>query len=216
MGELNINHIPMIIDTTLYRYNYFDYRMWAQIRNQLEYREMGDNSMIISSKQLREFMAMNYDSEINKVASYGLHVPKKDATSIYFMHRVATEMINLKYIKLTLDSDKSYTRVVKTNDEEVIKYDYAILKARLDISEIFPEAELQLINAILEELELLKPGVPYFNGLSEDILNKLSRYLDNSDNDMSIECQLVAALLDAIDISLDNENPMLLIITDYS
>jgi hypothetical protein len=216
MGELNVNHIPMIIDTTFYRYNYFDYRMWAQIRNQLEYREIGDNSMIISSKQLREFMSANYKSEINKVASYGLNVPRKDATSIYFMHRVATEMINLKYVKLTLDSDKSYTRVVKTNDDEVIKYDFAILKARLDISEIFPEPELQLINTILEEIGLLTPGVPYFNGLSEDILNKLSSYLDTSDNDMTLGCQLIAALLDALDISLDNENPMLLIITDYS
>ena len=177
MRELNINHIPMIIDTVFYRYNYFDYRMWAQIRNQLEYREVGDNSIIISSKQLKDFM-----------------------------HRLTTEMINLKYIKLTLDSDKSYTRIVKTLEDEVIKYDYAILKARLDISEIFPETELQLINAILEELELLKPGVPYFNGLSDDILN----------NEMRIECQLIAALLDAIDISLDSENPMLLIITDYS
>jgi|TARA_R110000765_G_scaffold20014_9_gene52177 hypothetical protein len=216
MRELNINHIPMIIDTVFYRYNYFDYRMWAQIRNQLEYREVGDNSIIISSKQLKEFMAMNYASEINKVASYGLYVPKKDATSIYFMHRLTTEMINLKYIKLTLDSDKSYTRIVKTLEDEVIKYDYAILKARLDISEIFPEPELQLINAILEELELLKPGVPYFNGLSDDILNKLSRYLDTFEDEMRIECQLIAALLDAIDISLDSENPMLLIITDYS
>jgi hypothetical protein len=172
--------------------------------------------MIISSKQLREFMSANYKSEINKVASYGLNVPRKDATSIYFMHRVATEMINLKYVKLTLDSDKSYTRVVKTNDDEVIKYDFAILKARLDISEIFPEPELQLINTILEEIGLLTPGVPYFNGLSEDILNKLSSYLDTSDNDMTLGCQLIAALLDALDISLDNENPMLLIITDYS
>jgi len=216
MGELNINHIPMIIDTTFYRYNYYDYRMWAQIKNQLDYREMGDNSIIISSTQLKDFMFKNYASEINKVASYGLYVPKKDATSIYFMHRVATEMINLKYVKLTLDSDKSYTRIVKTEEDEVIKYDYAILKARLDISEIFPEPELQILNDILEELELLKPGIPYFNGLTDDILNKLSSYLDKHTNSMEIGCQLVAALLDAVDLSLDSENPMLLVITDYS
>lgn len=206
----------MIIDTTFYRYNYYDYRMWAQIKNQLDYREMGDNSIIISSTQLKDFMFKNYASEINKVASYGLYVPKKDATSIYFMHRVATEMINLKYVKLTLDSDKSYTRIVKTEEDEVIKYDYAILKARLDISEIFPEPELQILNDILEELELLKPGIPYFNGLTDDILNKLSSYLDKHTNSMEIGCQLVAALLDAVDLSLDSENPMLLVITDYS
>ena len=162
MGELNVNHIPTIIDTTLYRYNYIDYRMWAQIRNQLDYKEMGRNSMIISSQQLKTFVAMNYGDEINKVASYGFQVPRKDATSIYFMHRVTTEMVNLKYVKLTLDSDKSYTRIVEEDEDKTIKYDFAILKATLNLADIFDEPELTELNKILEATGLLTPGKPYF------------------------------------------------------
>ena len=214
MGELNANHIPTIIDATLYRYNYIDYKMWAQIRNQLDYREMGDNSMIISSEQLRTFIAINYKNEINKVSSYGFQIPRKEATSIYFMHRVATEMINLKYIKLTLDSDKSYTRVIEEDEDKTIKYDFAILKATLNLADIFGESELKEINIILEDIGFLTPGIPYFNGQYLDIFNRLEAYLNTTEKE-SFESLIILALLDALEISIDKENPMLMVITDY-
>lgn len=215
MGSLNVNHVPTIIDTTFYRYNYIEYKMWAQIRNQLDYREMGDNSMIISAQQLRTFISTNYSSELSKVDSYGFHVPRKDATSIYFLHRVASEMINLKYLKITLDSDKSFTRVLEDDKEQTIKYDFAILKARLDLSDIFASPELKKLNSVLEGLGLLKIGIPYSNHPTDLIFTKLNSYLDLTEDENSIECQLIAALLDAIELSLDKENPMLLLITDY-
>jgi hypothetical protein len=214
MGELNVNHIPTIIDATLYRYNYIDYRMWAQIRNQLDYKEMGRNSMIISSKQLKDFVAINYKDEINKVASYGFQVPRKEATSIYFMHRVTTEMVNLKYIKLTLDSDKSYTRVIEDDDDKTIKYDFAILKATLNLADVFDEPELIELNKILENTGLLKPGKTYFNLQFLEIFNRLEIHLNTLGKE-SIESLIVLALLDALEISIDKENPMLMVITDY-
>jgi hypothetical protein len=142
-------------------------------------------------------------------------VPRKDATSIYFLHRVASEMINLKFLKITLDSDKSFTRVLEDDKEQTIKYDFAILKARLDLSDIFAGPELQKLNSVLEGLGLLKIGIPYSNNPTDLIFAKLNLYLDSTEDENSIECQLITALLDAIDISLDKENPMLLLITDY-
>ena len=215
MEELDINHIPTIIDATLYRYNYIDYRMWAQIRNQLDYKEMGRNSMIISSQQLKTFIAMNYQDEINKVSSYGFQVPRKDATSIYFMHRVSTEMVNLKYIKLTLDSDKSYSRVIEEDEDKTIKYDFAILKATLNLSDIFDQSPLTELNKILEEIGLLTPGKPYFNGQYLDILNRLEIQLAEIDKE-SRRSLIILALLEALDVSINKENPMLMVITDYA
>jgi len=215
MEELDINHIPTIIDTTLYRYNYIDYRMWAQMRNQLDYKEMGRNSMIISSQQLKTFIAMNYQDEINKVSSYGFQVPRKDATSIYFMHRVSTEMVNLKYIKLTLDSDKSYSRVIEEDEDKTIKYDFAILKATLNLSDIFDQSPLTELNKILEEIGLLTPGKPYFNGQYLDILNRLEIQLAEIDKE-SRRSLIILALLEALDVSINKENPMLMVITDYA
>lgn len=215
MEELDINHIPTIIDTTLYRYNYIDYRMWAQMRNQLDYKEMGRNSMIISSQQLKTFIAMNYQDEINKVASYGFQVPRKDATSIYFMHRVSTEMVNLKYIKLTLDSDKSYSRVIEDDEDKTIKYDFAILKATLNLADIFDEPAVEELNKILEDIGLLTPGKPYFNGQYLDIFHRLEIRLTEIDKE-SLQSLIILALLDSLEVSINKENPMLMVITDYT
>lgn len=218
MGVLNINHIPTIIDSTFYRYNYIDYRMWAQIKNQLDYRDMGENSILISKEQLKVFIESNYRSEINKIASYGANVPKKDATTVYFMYRVVHEMVNLRYLKLTLDSDKAFSRITKDADgEDSIKYDFAILKARLDISDIFNFPELNKLNAVLEEVGLLNEGVPFVNCTANDIFDRLDIYLaENAENKSTLEFQMVTALLDALEASLEKENPIVLLITDYS
>ena len=176
---------------------------------------MGRNSMIISSYQLKTFIGINYEDEINKVASYGFQVPRKDATSIYFLHRVTTEMVNLKYIKLTLDSDKSYTRVIEEDEDKTIKYDFAILKATLNLVDVFDAPELIELNTILENTGLLTPGKPYFNGQYLDILNRLEMYLHTT-NKESFESLIILALLDALEISIDKENPILMVITDYA
>jgi len=215
MEELDINHIPTIIDATLYRYNYIDYKLWAQIRNQLDYKDMGRNSIIISSYQLKTFIGMNYEDEINKVASYGFQVPRKDATSIYFLHRVTTEMVNLKYIKLTLDSDKSYTRVIEEDEDKTIKYDFAILKATLNLSDIFDQSPFTELNKILVEIGLLTSGKPYFNGQYLDILNRLEMHM-HTVNKESRRSLIILALLEALDVSINKENPILMVITDYA
>lgn len=131
------------------------------------------------------------------------------------MHRVSTEMVNLKYIKLTLDSDKSYSRVIEEDEDKTIKYDFAILKATLNLSDIFDQSPLTELNKILEEIGLLTPGKPYFNGQYLDILNRLEIQLAEIDKE-SRRSLIILALLEALDVSINKENPMLMVITDYA
>ena len=100
MGQLNINHIATIISAVFYKYNYIDFKMWTQMRNQLDYKELNNNTILLSIEMLREFMIMNYGDDINKLTIEGTPVPVKEATTIYFMHRICVEMKNLKYIKI--------------------------------------------------------------------------------------------------------------------
>ena len=99
MEPLNINNIATIISATFYKYNYIDFKMWTQMKNQLDYKNLNNNTILVSIEQLREFMICNYASEVNKLTIEGTSVPVKEATTIYFMHRVCVEMKSLKYIK---------------------------------------------------------------------------------------------------------------------
>ena len=215
MEPLNINHIATIISTTFYKYNYIDFKMWTQMKNQLDYKELNDNTILVSIEQLREFMVSNYTNDVNKLSIEGTSVKVKEATSIYFMHRVCVEMRNLKYIKIHLNSDKAYTRIVKVEEESHIKYDFTIVKGILHLAKIFPENELNILNDLLYEVNLLKDGIPYSNYPSNEILTRLDRYVLSENDNKSKKSELALALMDTIETIIEQDNPNLLIITDY-
>ena len=176
MGQLNINHIATIISAVFYKYNYIDFKMWTQMRNQLDYKELNNNTILLSIEMLREFMIMNYGDDINKLTIEGTPVPVKEATTIYFMHRICVEMKNLKYIKIQLNSDKSFSRIIDMEEEKHIKYDFSIVKGVLNLAEIFPQNELDILNSLLCDIGLLVDGIPYSNHLCHHILSKLDVY----------------------------------------
>jgi len=215
MKPLNINHIATVISATFYKYNYIDFRMWTQMRNQLDYKELNDSAILVSIDQLKEFMLENYSNDINKLAIEGNSVTVKEATSIYFMHRVCVEMRNLKYIKIKLNSDKAYSRVVTSEEESHIKYDFSIVKGMLQIAKIFPENEWEIINELLYEIGLLKDGIPYSNHLTHEILSRLDRYVLEENDNTSKKSELALSLMDTIETIVEQDNPNLLIITDY-
>ena len=215
MEPLNINHIATVISATFYQYNYIDFKMWTQMKNQLDYKELNTSSILVSIDQLKEFMLQNYKDDINKLTIEGTSVTVKEATSIYFMHRVCVEMRNLKYIKIKLNSDKAYSRVVKLEEENHIKYDFAIVKGMLQIAKIFPENEWPIINELLRDIGLLDDGIPYSNHLTHEILSRLDRYVSEENDNTSKKCELALTLMDTIETIVEQDNPNLLIITDY-
>ena len=215
MEPLNINHIATIISATFYKYNYIDFRMWTQMKNQLDYKELNNNTILVSLEQLKEFMLSNYVNEINKLTIEGTAVPVKEATSIYFMHRVCVEMRNLKYIKIHLNSDKAFSRIVKMDEEQHIKYDFSIVKGMLQLAKIFPEHEWKILNDLLYDAKLLKDGIPYSNYPTNEILTRLDKYVINENDNKSKKCEMALTLMDTIETIVEQDNPNLLLITDY-
>mgnify|MGYP001349170389 CR=1 FL=1 len=215
MEKLNINHIATIISAIFYKYNYIDFRMWTQMKNQLDYKELNNNTILVSIEQLREFMILNYANEVNKLTIEGSSVPVKEATSVYFMHRVCVEMQNLKYIKIELNSDKAYTRMVKVEEESHIKYDFSIVKGVINLAKLFPQNELDILNPLLCDVGLLKEDIPYSNYPSHEILTRLDKYVLLENDNKAKGTELVLALMDTIETIVEQDNPKLLIITDY-
>ena len=215
MEPLNINHIATIISATFYKYNYIDFRMWTQMKNQLDYKELNNTTILVSIDQLREFMVRNYINDINKLTIEGATVPVKEATTIYFMHRVCVEMKNLKYIKIQLNSDKAFTRIVKVEEESHIKYDFSIVKGVLNLAKIFPQNDLDILNILLHDIGLLKEDIPYSNYPTSEILTRLDKYVLLENDNKSKKTELALSLMDTIETVVEQDNPNLLLITDY-
>ena len=58
---------PTIVSATLFRYNYIDFRFWNLIKNDLNWQYAGTNSILISRRQVKMAIELNYPNEINLI-----------------------------------------------------------------------------------------------------------------------------------------------------
>ena len=85
----------------------------------MNYVDVDSQSILVSPKELKKYIEETYPNEINKFKSIGSEFLHKDANSIYFFSMLLKEMSRLKWIKLTLDKSKNYSRMV--DDKETGK-----------------------------------------------------------------------------------------------
>lgn len=203
-----------IIDVVLYKYNYFDNRIWTGAKNQLHYVEVNPQSILVSPSDLKEHVAETYPNELNKFKAIGSEFLHKDANSIYFMNKFLVQMPRMKWIKLTLDKSKNYSRITGMGDApKSINFSYKILHATVRLYDIFTEEELLALNKILLELNLLEPNIPYMRHNLSTVTDRLDNWLNSADSDEEID--VVAILLDCIDPKIQGDNPEILLVTDY-
>lgn len=204
-----------IIDIVLYKYNYYDNRLWAGAKNKLRYIEINPQSILVSPEDVKNHLEVTYPNELNKFKAIGSEFLHKEANSIYFMNRFLIQMPKMKWIKLTLDKSKNYSRVIgnESQTSKSINFSYKILHATVRLYDIFSEEELLALNKILLELDLLEPHIPYMRHSLNEIVDKLDNWLNSADADNEID--VVAILLDMIDPKMQGDNPEILLVTDY-
>lgn len=204
-----------IIDIVLYKYNYYDNRLWVGAKNKLRYIEINPQSILVSPEDVKRHIETTYPNELNKFKAIGSEFLHKEANSIYFMNRFLIQMPKMKWIKLTLDKSKNYSRVIgnESQTSKSINFSYKVLHATIRLYDVFTEEELLALNKILLELNLLEPHIPYMRHSLSEIVDKLDHWLNSADSDNEID--VVAILLDMIDPKMQGDNPEVLLVTDY-
>ena len=123
-------------------------------------------------------------------------------------------MENLQYIKLTLNKDKKYTRIIENDGVRMIQFSFKLLTATLRLYDLYEDDELTLFNQILEELEILEDGLHYSWLSAKDLYNTILFYLEEKDPEDS-EAGIVTDILDILESKIEKEDPLILLITDY-
>lgn len=90
----DFNEVVTVIDATLYKYNYIDNKIITMVKNQLDYRVVNDGSLLISRDQLSALLEKNFQSDINRINATGFEQFHKEATTVYFLHKVVTDFVN--------------------------------------------------------------------------------------------------------------------------
>jgi hypothetical protein len=217
---MNISKLPTAVDVTLQRYNHMDNRLWTQLKNQLDYVEVDDRSIVVSIDQLRSFLEINYVSLVNKVKSSGAEFLHKKVNSPYFLYMMCIDMENLQLVKFTLDYDKKFTRLIENDGNKVLKFDFKILTMTLKLSDMFEKEDLAIINPVLEKLKILEEGVPYARLKMIDLLDTLDEWIASEiDRDLEEDepdpIPLITTIMDTIDAKSESDDPLTLLVTDY-
>lgn len=218
MRNFSILDSTDIIDVILFKYNYYDNKIWTGVKNKMNYIDVDSQSILVSPKDLKKYIEETYPNEINKFKSIGSEFLHKDANSIYFISMMLKEMSRLKWIKLTLDKSKNYSRMI--DDKETgkrITFSFKVLHVTFRLFEMFDEEELKNLNSVLKKLNILFDNKPYHRHKLVSVLNKLDRWVEeqalNTASAHIVEPILI--FLDSIEDKLEGDNPEVLIVTDY-
>jgi hypothetical protein len=206
--------MPTAIDVTLYKYNYIDNKLWAQIQNDTDFIELGNDSIMISASQLKFVLDTYYQNSINRIKSVGSDFMHKEINTVFFLFQILLEMENLQYIKFTLNKDKKYTRLIEVDGVKMIQFSFKLLTATFRLYDLYEDTELPLVNKILEELEIFEEGIPFARLNAKELYDSILFYLEEKDPE-DLEAGIVTDILDILESKIEKEDPLILLITDY-
>ncbi len=214
MEQFEFSSMPTAIDVTLYKYNYIDNKLWAQIQNDTDFIELGNDSIMISASQLKFVLDTYYQNSINRIKSVGSDFIHKEINTVFFLFQILLEMENLQYIKFTLNKDKKYSRIIETDGVKMIQFSFKLLTATFRLYDLYDDDELLLVNKILEEIEILEDGIPYARLNAKELYDTILLYLEEKDPE-DLEAGIVTDILDILESKIEKEDPLILLITDY-
>ncbi len=209
--------IPTHISFTLYKFDYIDSiiisrvlkecKNWNTINNNLYTIKVDSfKSAISSSKRL--------NAEIQKTKNHGLiSMPGLKPNSVSFLWSIIERLHNLEWLTFDISYDKKFTRLIRVEDREILSFYFKINEGVFDLTKVFERESLDIINRKIIQFGIMPNKYldrsPYFymkTSLFFEILGHLE--MDESLNTFY--------LLDQIDPKLEEDDTILLIITDYT
>tara|TARA_B100000963_G_scaffold41477_1_gene30826 strand:- start:13694 stop:14341 length:648 start_codon:yes stop_codon:yes gene_type:complete len=206
------DHFSEVIDITLYKYNSIDLKLWGVIMRDFKTRSTGDKSMLVSKDRMLEYLQVGFRDDVNRfsaVSDVNIH---KEATSIYFIWQIFQTMPNLRYIRVNLNMNSSYNRIVNVDQVKTIKYDIKTLRGSIRMFDLFNPHELQLANTILRKAGLIKGGEKFKTFKLRDFLNSLDLF-QQENNTVEI-LGVTNAFIHTLEHH-ESDNPEMLLITDW-
>tara|TARA_B100000767_G_scaffold126354_1_gene120447 strand:+ start:1899 stop:2549 length:651 start_codon:yes stop_codon:yes gene_type:complete len=211
----DFNDVATVIDATLFKYNYIDNRILTLVKNQLDYRVVNDGSLLVSKEQLSLFLKENFQSDINRINATGFEQFHKEATTVYFLHKILTDFTNLEYVKMTINKNKSYSRLSDIDGVKTLRFNFKVLAGTLRLYDIFKEESLKEINNTLISLGLMQKNVPYARHHASHIFNALDSFVRSNEGSDAKEFEAALDLMDCIEAKIQDDNPKIMLITDY-
>jgi len=206
--------IPSHIEFILYKFDSIDSQIISKVK-----RECTNFSI---DKNKNHYMVTVYDfiDAINtsprlkaEIEKWSINSTEANVNSVYFLVDIMNRLTNLKWISFKISTSKNFTRLIKYDDSELVSFQFNIVEGQFDLSQLMERKDLDQFNRKCIEIGIMENKYlnrrPYFY-MTALVLMETLVLMDMEGNYKSKE------ILDIIDPKLENDNPMLLVKTDYT
>ena len=203
-----------VIDVMLYKFNHYDNLIWTKCLNQLDYAIVNEDSILVTPHQLIALFEHNFERELRKIEATTSDLIHRDANSLYFLNKILEDFDRLKWVKLSLSRSRKFSRLTDVNGNKSIRYSFKILKTTLRLNELFDEKDIDILNPILKELELIK-DLHYSRISVHHLIDSLDNAINGGMELNDHEVELIASIMELVEMKFEQDNPDLLLVTDW-
>ena len=210
--------IPTHIYFILYKFDHIDSMIISRVIKECKnWNTDTDESLFtVDVESFKSSLKGNkrLNKEIIKVEADGMFgMPGTKPNSITFLWSIIERLENLKLLTFSVSYDKKFTRVLKIENKEVLSFYFKIEEGIFDLTQVFERSQLDIVNKKVIEYNIMPNKYlersSYFYmkaSLLFDILGQLE--IDGTLSTFD--------LLDHIDEKLEQDDPTLLVKTDYT
>lgn len=209
--------IPTHIKFTLYKFDYIDGIIISKIlRDCKNWNVNSDNLYKIKADSFKSALLNNkrLRLEIDKIQKDSLlPSPDNKPNSATFIWSILDKLYNIEWLTFTISYDKKFTRLITIENQKILSFYFKIEEGVFNLTKLFDRSSLDIINKKIIEYDLMPneylERCSYFYMQSSflfDILSELE--YEGTLNTFNI--------LTEIDPKLEEDDPLFLVITDYT
>lgn len=200
-----------VVDITLYKYNSIDVKIWGLIQRDVTNKKLTAESYLVPVHQMHQYLNKWFSYDINRFQSVSDMTIHKEATSIYFIWQILQNTPNLSWIKVNLNKNVSYNRIVNIDQIKTIRYSTKVIRGSLRLFDMFAPRELNIINHILERCNIMDSGQMYRVIKLKNFMAILDGYL--TEDSANETFGIVNAIIQRLE-PYESDDPEMLLITD--
>jgi len=208
--------IPTNISFTLYKYDYIDSIISSRILKECKKVSTGRKGVykisvdgfkqaILSSRRLR--------AELEKSKELFDAPGTIKINSLFFLWNIIEALPNLKWLTFKISDDKNYSRLFEVQDKQILTFQYTIEEGLIYLPDILGREDLDTFNKQIINIGIMENK--YFDRRGYFWM-KASSFFDLIATLEDKGIDIMTKVIHSIDPKIDDDDPTLLVITDYT
>lgn len=212
--------VPLVIDITLYRYNYIDNIIIGELKKDAFVMPVTSekNRFSIRAEEFEKIITRKFFREINKFESTSNDVLYNKVNSIYFLNTIFKKYVNLEMINVYISNNRRFSRVFKLNDQNIIGFEYKIKQGILDYPLYLNSEQMERLNQLLLKIGIHKNRHKmdsYYIEKASNFINAVTS-LEQIDPTFLEKCNdIVNITYELIEPKLEEDGTIIIIKTDF-